>query len=188
MIMRSLEGWAEHASTMDPPMDITLDGLIEALGDTMREMSEMMGRDGGMPDFIDPENINMEMMHALGPFLESVRMRMMERYEGTDVEPTEGDMWAALDELEPELMELGLSAETFEMLKKSFVTHSEMGNINGPHDFFEMLSHALSMVAYGVPEMMDPMEAMWKGVEMHIQPFKDRLMEEFPTWDDNTAP
>jgi hypothetical protein len=35
--------------------------------------------------------------------------------------------------------------------------------------------------------MMDPMEAMWMGVQMHIKPMQDKLMEDFPEWNDATV-
>jgi hypothetical protein len=121
------------------------------------------------------------MMQRLEPFINDIGERVSNRFpDGKNTageDATVDDMWAALDELKPDLLEFGLAEADLELLRDALNTHVDMGNIRGPRDFVEMLGQALSMVAYGVPEMMDPMESMWMGVQAHIKPMQDQLIE-----------
>jgi hypothetical protein len=51
-----------------------------------------------------------------------------------------------------------------------------------------MVGRALSMVAYGKPELMDPEEAMMMGVMQMMEPLKKQLEESYPTLDASNLP
>jgi hypothetical protein len=81
---------------------------------------------------------------------------------------------------------LGVTEEEFGMLKAAF--DKQKDNIHSPEDFKDMLGQMLSMIAYGMPEAMDPDQAMMMGVMKMLEPVKMALEEEYPEMDESNAP
>lgn len=87
------------------------------------------------------------------------------------------DAFTYLDTLGNRLMDLGLAQEHIEMLRDALMKRKN--DIHSPQQFVEALGQMLSMVAYGMPEAMDPEEAMWMGVKNHFAPLKQQIEEQF---------
>ena len=54
-------------------------------------------------------------------------------------------------------MSIGVTQEELEMLRQFL--EKNLNNIRSPEDFVQGLTHALTMIAYGYPEMIDPTPA-----------------------------
>jgi len=75
-------------------------------------------------------------------------------------------------------MDMGVTEEELNMLGRFLEKNIE--NIRSTEDFVGGLSHALTMIAYGYPELMDPTPA--DGLMMQLGEFRKQLREKFPEW------
>jgi non-homologous end joining protein Ku len=112
---------------------------------------------GGMTEMFDPERANQEMIAAIPQFVEELKENVRSfvesfQAEGQEIRPR--DILNVAENLGEPLMAIGVTPEELDMLRRFL--EKNVDNIESPEDFIMGLTHALTMIAYGYPQMMDP--------------------------------
>jgi len=136
-------------------------------------------------DMFDPELANQEMLEAIPEFMAI----LPEKYEayiaelGSDATNTPADLEGFGQFIRPDLEQLGVNEEEFELLGRFLEKNLE--HIRSQEDFVQGLSSALMMIASGYPEMLDPTPA--DGLMMMLRDYRKELESRFADNFDNEA-